>query len=142
MSRFDILSFLYCIVELTVAYLFTDGALAFSMSHFQCSLFVSFVLSCGQGSSFGSSTGIAQRARHPDELKREDGKWMIDIDYYLAQQVFFNRSLIKLSNNCGHLLQPFCGLIEGLVSPCRFILWYLGSVLQFKVQARSAWLIA
>lgn len=42
---------------------------------------------CGQGTSSGSSTGIAQRARHPDELKRDNGKWMIDIDYYLAQQV-------------------------------------------------------
>lgn len=45
----------------------------------------------GQGAGSVNSTGIAQRARHPDELKREDGKWMIDIDYYLAQQV---RSLV------------------------------------------------
>lgn len=37
-----------------------------------------------------SSTGIAQRARHPDELKKDDGKWMIDIDYYLSQQVSFS----------------------------------------------------
>ena len=42
---------------------------------------------CGQGPSSGSSIGIAQRARHPDELKRDNGKWIIDIDYYLAQQV-------------------------------------------------------
>lgn len=50
-----------------------------------------FSLPCfsGQGSTSGGSTGIAQRARHPDELKKEDGKWMIDIDYYLSQQVFF-----------------------------------------------------
>lgn len=41
----------------------------------------------GQGASSGSSSGIAQRARHPDELKREDGKWIIDIEYYLSQQV-------------------------------------------------------
>lgn len=40
-----------------------------------------------QGASSGSSTGIAQRARHPDELKRDDGTWMIDIDYYLSQQI-------------------------------------------------------
>lgn len=32
--------------------------------------------------------GIAQRARHPDELKNDNGKWIVDIDYYLAQQVF------------------------------------------------------
>lgn len=31
--------------------------------------------------------GIAQRARHPEELKRDPDKWMIDIDYYLSQQV-------------------------------------------------------
>ena len=31
--------------------------------------------------------GIAQRARHPEELKRDPDKYMIDIDYYLSQQV-------------------------------------------------------
>ncbi|XP_042421168.1 DNA polymerase alpha catalytic subunit-like [Zingiber officinale] len=41
---------------------------------------------CCQQENFSSSTGIAQRARHPDELKR-DGGWMIDIDYYLSQQI-------------------------------------------------------
>lgn len=46
-----------------------------------------FPLLSGQGTSSIGSTGIAQRARHPDELKKEDGKWMIDIDYYLSQQV-------------------------------------------------------
>lgn len=40
-----------------------------------------------QGTISGGSAGIAQRARHPDELKRDDGKWMIDIDYYLSQQI-------------------------------------------------------
>ncbi|KAL0343706.1 UNVERIFIED_CONTAM: DNA polymerase alpha catalytic subunit [Sesamum angustifolium] len=39
----------------------------------------------GNGST--SSVGIAQRARHPDELKRDNGNWMVDIDYYLAQQI-------------------------------------------------------
>ncbi|XP_075654619.1 DNA polymerase alpha catalytic subunit [Castanea sativa] len=48
---------------------------------------VPYIICCEQGTSSGSSTGIAQRARHPDELKREDGKWMIDIDYYLSQQI-------------------------------------------------------
>ncbi|KAL5228947.1 hypothetical protein ABZP36_017212 [Zizania latifolia] len=33
------------------------------------------------------SVGIAQRARHPEELKRYPNKWMIDIDYYLSQQI-------------------------------------------------------
>ncbi|KAL2931666.1 DNA polymerase alpha catalytic subunit [Bienertia sinuspersici] len=35
----------------------------------------------------GTSSGIAQRARHPDELKRDNLKWMIDIEYYLTQQI-------------------------------------------------------
>ncbi|XP_022149463.1 DNA polymerase alpha catalytic subunit-like [Momordica charantia] len=48
---------------------------------------IPYVICCEQGSTSGGSTGIAQRARHPDELKREDGKWMIDIDYYLSQQI-------------------------------------------------------
>lgn len=41
--------------------------------------------------NISSSTGIAQRARHPDELKKESG-WMIDIDYYLSQQVCYHFS--------------------------------------------------
>ncbi|KAK6923049.1 DNA-directed DNA polymerase, family B, exonuclease domain, partial [Dillenia turbinata] len=48
---------------------------------------VPYVICCEQGASAGSSTGIAQRARHPDELKKDHGKWMIDIDYYLSQQI-------------------------------------------------------
>ncbi|PON43001.1 DNA polymerase alpha catalytic subunit [Parasponia andersonii] len=48
---------------------------------------VPYIICCEQGTSSVSSTGIAQRARHPEELKREDGKWMIDIDYYLSQQI-------------------------------------------------------
>ncbi|KAJ0971998.1 hypothetical protein J5N97_019957 [Dioscorea zingiberensis] len=48
---------------------------------------VPYVICCQQESSSGSSTGIAQRARHPDELKRDGGNWLIDIDYYLSQQI-------------------------------------------------------
>ncbi|XAR73998.1 DNA-directed DNA polymerase [Bertholletia excelsa] len=48
---------------------------------------VPYVICCEQGSSSGVSVVIAQRARHPDELKRDNGKWMIDIDYYLSQQI-------------------------------------------------------
>lgn len=40
-----------------------------------------------QGNGSSSSAGIAQRARHPDELTKDNEKLMIDIDYYLAQQV-------------------------------------------------------
>ncbi|RAL40757.1 hypothetical protein DM860_008455 [Cuscuta australis] len=48
---------------------------------------VPYIICCEQGNSTGSSVGIAQRARHPDELKNGNGKWTIDIDYYLAQQI-------------------------------------------------------
>ncbi|CAK9177542.1 unnamed protein product [Ilex paraguariensis] len=48
---------------------------------------VPYIISCEQGNGSSSSTGIAQRARHPDELKTDNGKWIIDIEYYLAQQI-------------------------------------------------------
>lgn len=61
----------------------------------------------GQGTNSDNSTGIAQRARHPDELKQEDGKWMIDIDYYLSQQVFpLIYSLFQMDYD--HLYSTFC----------------------------------
>ncbi|XP_020261450.1 DNA polymerase alpha catalytic subunit [Asparagus officinalis] len=47
---------------------------------------VPYVVCCQQGTGSGS-VGIAQRARHPDELKRDNDNWMIDIDYYLSQQI-------------------------------------------------------
>lgn len=37
--------------------------------------------------SSASSAGIAERARHPDEVKSEGSRWLVDIDYYLAQQI-------------------------------------------------------
>ncbi|KAK1275209.1 DNA polymerase alpha catalytic subunit [Acorus gramineus] len=40
-----------------------------------------------QGSGSVSTGGIAQRARHPDELKKDNENWMIDIEYYLSQQI-------------------------------------------------------
>ncbi|CAK7337695.1 unnamed protein product [Dovyalis caffra] len=52
---------------------------------------VPYIICCEQGATAGSLagslTGIAQRARHPNELKCDDGKWIIDIDYYLSQQI-------------------------------------------------------
>ncbi|CAK9141422.1 unnamed protein product [Ilex paraguariensis] len=48
---------------------------------------VPYIISCEQDcheNSSSSSTGIAQKARHPDELKKDNGKWIIDIEYYLA----------------------------------------------------------
>ncbi|XP_027078338.2 DNA polymerase alpha catalytic subunit [Coffea arabica] len=47
---------------------------------------VPYIICCEQGIS-SSGSGIAQRARHPDEVKKGNGKWIIDIDYYLAQQI-------------------------------------------------------
>lgn len=53
-------------------------------------LFIIFVLLVNeQGKGSVTSVGIAQRARHPDELKKDNENWIIDIDYYLAQQVCF-----------------------------------------------------
>ncbi|OVA15651.1 DNA-directed DNA polymerase [Macleaya cordata] len=49
---------------------------------------IPYIICCEQGTtSTGSSTGIANRARHPDELKRDNNTWMIDTEYYLAQQI-------------------------------------------------------
>ncbi|XP_060192416.1 DNA polymerase alpha catalytic subunit isoform X1 [Lycium barbarum] len=48
---------------------------------------VPYVICCEQGNGSSTSVGIAQRARHPDELKKDNGNWMVDIDYYLAQQI-------------------------------------------------------
>lgn len=57
----------------------TNTSLLFFIYHLE--------LATGQGNGSGSSTGIAQRARHPEELKKDNGNWIIDIDYYLSQQV-------------------------------------------------------
>ncbi|KAK8938032.1 DNA polymerase alpha catalytic subunit [Platanthera guangdongensis] len=48
---------------------------------------IPYIVCCQQDGSSGSTCGIAQRARHPDELTRENTEWMIDIDYYLSQQI-------------------------------------------------------
>ncbi|CAA2966660.1 DNA polymerase alpha catalytic subunit [Olea europaea subsp. europaea] len=48
---------------------------------------VPYIICCEQGNGSSASLGISQRARHPDELKKDDGNWIIDIDYYLAQQI-------------------------------------------------------
>ncbi|CAE6229466.1 unnamed protein product [Arabidopsis arenosa] len=49
---------------------------------------VPYIICYEQGStSLASSAGIAERARHPDEVKSDDSRWLVDIDYYLAQQI-------------------------------------------------------
>ncbi|GFY86488.1 DNA-directed DNA polymerase [Actinidia rufa] len=49
--------------------------------------------------------GLLSGARHPDELKRDSGKWMIDIDYYLSQQIH-------------PVVSRLCAVIQG-TSPAR-----------------------
>ncbi|GER47322.1 DNA polymerase [Striga asiatica] len=48
---------------------------------------VPYIICCEQGKGSTSSAGIAQRARHPDELKKDNENWIVDVDYYLAQQI-------------------------------------------------------
>ncbi|KAH6838068.1 DNA-directed DNA polymerase [Perilla frutescens var. hirtella] len=48
---------------------------------------VPYIICCEQGNGSTSSVGIAQRARHPDELRKDNENWIIDIDYYLAHQI-------------------------------------------------------
>ncbi|KAJ4963774.1 hypothetical protein NE237_023713 [Protea cynaroides] len=48
---------------------------------------VPYVICCEPGAGSSSSVGIAQRARHPDELKGDNVNWIVDIDYYLSQQI-------------------------------------------------------
>ncbi|KZV39748.1 DNA polymerase alpha catalytic subunit [Dorcoceras hygrometricum] len=48
---------------------------------------VPYIICTEQGNGSSTSMGIAQRARHPDELKVDNQNWIIDIDYYLAQQI-------------------------------------------------------
>ncbi|KAF8085461.1 hypothetical protein N665_0666s0009 [Sinapis alba] len=49
---------------------------------------VPYIICYEQGNtSSASSAGIAERARHPDEVKAEDSRLLVDIDYYLAQQI-------------------------------------------------------
>ena len=35
-----------------------------------------------------SGKGLAQRAHHPDEIRASDGRLALDVEYYLAQQVW------------------------------------------------------
>ncbi|KAG5415966.1 hypothetical protein IGI04_003533, partial [Brassica rapa subsp. trilocularis] len=49
---------------------------------------VPYIICFEQGNTgSASSAGIAERARHPDEVKEDDSRWLVDIDYYLAQQI-------------------------------------------------------
>ncbi|XP_020880937.1 DNA polymerase alpha catalytic subunit [Arabidopsis lyrata subsp. lyrata] len=49
---------------------------------------VPYIICYEQGNaSSASSAGIAERARHPDEVKSDGSRWLVDIDYYLAQQI-------------------------------------------------------
>ncbi|GAA0168120.1 DNA metabolism protein [Lithospermum erythrorhizon] len=66
---------------------------------------VPYIICCEQATSSVTTAGIAQRARHPDELKRDNENWIIDINYYLAQQIH-------------PVVSRLCASIEG-TSPAR-----------------------
>ncbi|XP_078447158.1 DNA-directed DNA polymerase [Wolffia australiana] len=67
---------------------------------------VPYIVCRQQEPSSGLAGGLAGRARHPDELKRDDGEgWMVDIDYYLSQQIH-------------PVVSRLCASIEG-TSPAR-----------------------
>ncbi|GFP88223.1 DNA polymerase alpha catalytic subunit [Phtheirospermum japonicum] len=81
---------------------------------------VPYIICCEQGKGSTTSVGIAQRARHPDELKKDNENWIVDIDYYLAQQgtsparladclgldssKFQSKSIDSISNDASSLL--------------------------------------
>ncbi|GAA0171134.1 DNA metabolism protein [Lithospermum erythrorhizon] len=66
---------------------------------------VPYIICCEQATSSVTTGGIAQRARHPEELKRDNENWIIDINYYLAQQIH-------------PVVSRLCASIEG-TSPAR-----------------------
>ncbi|VAH66405.1 unnamed protein product [Triticum turgidum subsp. durum] len=66
---------------------------------------VPYIICSQQDSDNTHSGGVAQRARHPDELTRDPNKWMIDIEYYLSQQIH-------------PVVSRLCASIEG-TSPAR-----------------------
>ncbi|XP_026394591.1 DNA polymerase alpha catalytic subunit-like [Papaver somniferum] len=67
---------------------------------------VPYIICCEQGTtSSGSSAGIADRARHPDEVKGDNNTWILDLEYYLAQQIH-------------PVVSRLCACIEG-TSPAR-----------------------
>lgn len=86
----------FLILFVSIRY-FTFALFLFSL--FLCKIFwnLSFSLlsTLWQNASSGPSTGIAQRARHRDELQGDEGNWLIDIDYYLSQQVNTSWNLRK-----------------------------------------------
>ncbi|KAJ9540835.1 hypothetical protein OSB04_027341 [Centaurea solstitialis] len=66
---------------------------------------VPYIICCEQGKGSSTSAGIAQRARHPDELTKDNETLMIDIDYYLAQQIH-------------PVVSRLCASIEGTSPAC------------------------
>jgi hypothetical protein len=87
-----------------------------------------------QDSNNSHSGGVAQRARHPEELKRDPDKWMIDIEYYLSQQVSL---ATRFPFDCNCLSSH---IISHLNCFCRSILLFLVCVLPFRVLAQPVWL--
>eukprot|EP00850_Spirogloea_muscicola_P002464 SM000009S23593 [mRNA] locus=s9:972011:982036:- [translate_table: standard] len=48
---------------------------------------VPYIICKDRGSGTAVQGSIAERARHPDELRSNNSNWDVDIDYYLSQQI-------------------------------------------------------
>lgn len=48
---------------------------------------VPYIICIKKGSERPQSGGIADRARHPDEIKEENSDWLVDVEYYISQQI-------------------------------------------------------
>ncbi|CAM6094150.1 unnamed protein product [Calypogeia fissa] len=48
---------------------------------------VPYIISVERGTTGTSSSSIAQRARHPHELKTNSDNWIVNIEYYISQQI-------------------------------------------------------
>ncbi|GKC77861.1 DNA polymerase alpha catalytic subunit, partial [Tanacetum coccineum] len=80
---------------------------------------VPYIIWCEQGKGSSTSAGVAQRARHPDELKKDNENLMIDIDYI----IWHNRSP-RVSTFYGAIL------LRAPVHPC----WLISKANQVKSQ--------
>lgn len=48
---------------------------------------VPYIICIEKGLEGPQAKGIADRARHPDELKEESSHWLVDVEYYISQQI-------------------------------------------------------
>ncbi|CAM6100645.1 unnamed protein product [Calypogeia fissa] len=48
---------------------------------------VPYIICVERGTTGASLSSLAERARHPDELKTNNENWIVDIEYYISQQI-------------------------------------------------------